>query len=52
MPELADRLLCSDGLTSHLPDQRIRGRLRSMTWARQAITVVVRRAVAKEEDSA
>jgi serine/threonine protein phosphatase PrpC len=54
-------LLCSDGLTRHVPDERIRDRLRSMTSARQAcealvqdaldgggsdnITVVVRRAV-------
>jgi serine/threonine protein phosphatase PrpC len=54
-------LLCSDGLTRHVPDERIRERLRSMTSARQAcedlledalagggtdnITVVIRRAV-------
>jgi serine/threonine protein phosphatase PrpC len=58
-------LLCSDGLTNHVPDERIRERLRSMTSARQVcedllqdaldgggkdnITIVVRRAVAKEE---
>lgn len=57
-------LLCSDGLTGDVPDERIRERLRSMTSARQVcedllrdalegggkdnITVVVRRAVAKE----
>lgn len=29
-------LLCSDGLTNHVPDDRIRERLRSMTSARQA----------------
>jgi protein phosphatase len=58
-------LLCSDGLTAHVPDERIRQRLRSMRSARQVcedllqdaldgggkdnITIVVRRAVAKEE---
>jgi protein phosphatase len=57
-------LLCSDGLTRHVPDDRIRERLMAMTSARQVcedlvqdalegggsdnITVVVRRAVAKE----
>jgi PPM family protein phosphatase len=57
-------LLCSDGLTSHVPDQRIRERLRSMTSARQVcddllqdaldgggkdnITIVVRRTVMQE----
>jgi len=57
-------LLCSDGLSRHVPDERIRERLRSMTSARQVcedlvqdaldaggqdnITVVVRRAVVKE----
>ena len=57
-------LLCSDGLTRHVSDERIRERLRGMTSARQAcedlvrdalegggsdnITVVVRRAVARE----
>jgi protein phosphatase len=56
-------LLCSDGLTRHLPDERIRDVLRAMTSARQAcetllqealdcggtdnITVVVGRAVAR-----
>ena len=29
-------LLCSDGLTRHVSDERIRDRLRSMTSARQA----------------
>jgi serine/threonine protein phosphatase PrpC len=29
-------LLCSDGLTRHVPDERIRDRLRSMTSAKQA----------------
>jgi protein phosphatase len=29
-------LLCSDGLTNHVPDERIRDRLRSMTSAKQA----------------
>jgi len=57
-------LLCSDGLTRHVPDERIRERLLSMTSARQVcedlvqdaldgggqdnITVVVRRAMMKE----
>jgi protein phosphatase len=57
-------LLCSDGLTRHVPDARIRERLRTMTSSRQVcddllqdalegggsdnITVVVRRAVAHE----
>jgi serine/threonine protein phosphatase PrpC len=57
-------LLCSDGLTRHVPDDRIREVLRSMTSARQAcetllqdaldgggsdnITIVVGRAVQKE----
>jgi serine/threonine protein phosphatase PrpC len=57
-------LLCSDGLTRHVPDDRIRERLRSMTSARQVcedllqdalegggsdnITLVVRRAVPAE----
>ncbi len=57
-------LLCSDGLTRHVSDDRIRERLRSMTSAKQVcedlvqdalegggsdnITVVVRRAVAGE----
>jgi serine/threonine protein phosphatase PrpC len=58
-------LLCSDGLTRHVSDDRIREVLRSMTSARQAcerllqdaldgggsdnITVVVGRAIAREE---
>jgi protein phosphatase len=29
-------LLCSDGLTKHVSDERIRDRLRSMTSAKQA----------------
>jgi len=57
-------LLCSDGLTNHVPDERIRDVLRSMTSARQAcedlvedalagggtdnITVIVRRAFPRE----
>ncbi len=57
-------LLCSDGLTNHVSDERIRDRLRSMTSARQAcedlleealagggsdnITVIVGRALASE----
>lgn len=57
-------LLCSDGLTRHVPDERIRERLRGMTSARQAceglledalegggsdnITVLVRRAVPRD----
>ena len=56
-------LLCSDGLTKHVPDERIADRLRSMTSAQQAceqlladaledggsdnITIVVGRAVEK-----
>ena len=56
-------LLCSDGLTRHVSDDRLRDRLRSMTSARQVcedlvqealegggsdnITVIVRRAVAR-----
>ncbi|HEX3276711.1 MAG TPA: protein phosphatase 2C domain-containing protein [Gemmatimonadales bacterium] len=58
-------LLCSDGLTRHVPDDRIRAQLRAMTSARQVcedlvqealdgggsdnITVIVRRAVARED---
>jgi serine/threonine protein phosphatase PrpC len=58
-------LLCSDGLTRHVSDERIRAVLRSMTSARQAcedlveealegggsdnITIVVGRAVARDE---
>ena len=57
-------LLCSDGLTAHVPDERIRDRLRVMTSARQVcedlladaleaggtdnITVIVGRAVHRE----
>jgi protein phosphatase len=57
-------LLCSDGLTNHVSDERIRDRLRSMTSARQAcedllqealegggsdnITVIVGRALRRE----
>jgi serine/threonine protein phosphatase PrpC len=57
-------LLCSDGLTRHVSDDRIRDRLRSMTSAQQVcealvqdalegggsdnVTVVVRRAVASD----
>ena len=57
-------LLCSDGLTRHVSDDRIRDRLRSMTSAKQVcedlvqealegggsdnLTVIVRRAVPKE----
>ena len=57
-------LLCSDGLTRHVSDDRIRERLRTMTSARQVcedllqdaldgggsdnITVIVRRALASE----
>jgi protein phosphatase len=58
-------LLCSDGLTRHVPDDRIRERLRAMTSAREAceqlledalagggtdnITIVVRRAVPRDD---
>ena len=58
-------LLCSDGLTRHVSDERIRARLRSMTSSRQVcedllqdaldgggtdnITIVVRRAVRRPE---
>ena len=58
-------LLCSDGLTRHVPDERIRERLRAMTSARGVceqlledalagggtdnITIVVRRAVPRDE---
>ena len=57
-------LLCSDGLTNHVSDERIRDRLRSMTSAQQVcedlleealagggtdnITLIVARAVARE----
>jgi serine/threonine protein phosphatase PrpC len=58
-------LLCSDGLTGHVPDDRIRERLRAMTSARQAcedllrdaldaggtdnVTIIVGRAVRKAD---
>jgi protein phosphatase len=58
-------LLCSDGLTKHVPDERIRERLLAMTSARQAceallqdaldaggtdnITVIVGRTVRKDD---
>ena len=58
-------LLCSDGLTRHVSDERIRDRLRSMRSARQAcedllqdaldgggsdnITIVVGRALQRRE---
>jgi protein phosphatase len=58
-------LLCSDGLTRHVPDERIRERLRTMTSAKQVcedlvhdaledggtdnVTVVVRRAVPRAD---
>jgi protein phosphatase len=58
-------LLCSDGLTRHVPDERIRDMLRSMTSAKQVcedllqaalddggtdnITVVVGRALPRDE---
>jgi protein phosphatase len=58
-------LLCSDGLTRHVDDDRIRHHLRTMTSARQVcqdlvqealdgggsdnLTVIVRRAVPREE---
>ncbi len=57
-------LLCSDGLTRHVPDDRIRDRLRAMTSSRQVcqdllqdaldgggsdnVTILVRRAVPRE----
>ena len=57
-------LLCSDGLTAHVSDDRIRERLRSMTSAKQAcedllqealegggsdnITIIVGRALPRE----
>lgn len=59
-------LLCSDGLTRHVSDERIREALRTMTSSKQAcedlvrdalegggtdnITVIVRRAVAREQE--
>ncbi|HEV7365698.1 MAG TPA: protein phosphatase 2C domain-containing protein, partial [Gemmatimonadales bacterium] len=39
-------LLCSDGLTKHVPDERIRDRLRSMTSARQACKDLLKDALA------
>src|SRR4051812_47631352 len=39
-------LLCSDGLTRHVSDERIRERLRSMTSARQACEDLVEEALA------
>lgn len=39
-------LLCSDGLTKHVPDDRIRDRLRSMTSARQACEDLLQAALA------
>ena len=61
-------LLCSDGLTKHVPDERIAERLRAMTSARQVcetlledaladggsdnITIVVGRAIKKPEPTA
>lgn len=38
-------LLCSDGLTGHVPDERIRDRLRSMTSARQVCEDLLRDAL-------
>jgi serine/threonine protein phosphatase PrpC len=38
-------LLCSDGLTNHVSDERIRDRLRSMTSARQACEDLVQEAL-------
>lgn len=39
-------LLCSDGLTNHISDERIRDRLRSMTSARQACEDLLEEALA------
>jgi protein phosphatase len=39
-------LLCSDGLTNHVSDDRIRDRLRSMTSARQACEDLLEEALA------
>jgi PPM family protein phosphatase len=39
-------LLCSDGLTQHVPDERIRDRLRSMTSARQVCEDLLEEALA------
>jgi serine/threonine protein phosphatase PrpC len=38
-------LLCSDGLTRHVPDERIRDILRSMTSARQACETLLQDAL-------
>jgi PPM family protein phosphatase len=38
-------LLCSDGLTRHVPDERIRDVLRSMTSAKQACEVLLQEAL-------
>ena len=38
-------LLCSDGLTRHVPDERIRDVLRSMTTARQAAETLLQEAL-------
>jgi hypothetical protein len=38
-------LLCSDGLSRHVPDERIRERLRSMTSARQVCEDLVQDAL-------
>ena len=38
-------LLCSDGLTRHVPDERIRDVLRSMTSARQACETLLQDAL-------
>ena len=38
-------LLCSDGLTAHVSDDRIRERLRSMTSAKQVCEDLVRDAL-------
>jgi serine/threonine protein phosphatase PrpC len=39
-------LLCSDGLTNHVPDERIRDRLRSMASARRACETLLQDALA------
>jgi protein phosphatase len=38
-------LLCSDGLTNHVPDERIRERLLAMTSARQACEALLQDAL-------
>ena len=38
-------LLCSDGLTAHVPDDRIRERLRTMTSAKQVAEDLLRDAL-------